>query len=143
MPFAAVRRHATIATLNDAILTGAIAKLVAERGLNPLPHSIVVYYDNPSGKLLNNEVGITVDVGLLLKEPFPGDLALRCIHTPGGRAACCRHLGPYENLRTVHTAIVEWCAANGEDITGLNWEHYGQWNADPKRRLTEVFYLLR
>lgn len=66
-----------------------------------------------------------------------------CVTTPSGRAATVTHMGRYEALGDAHSAIVEWCEANGHEIEGTNWEIYGHHEDDPARRRTDVFYLLR
>jgi effector-binding domain-containing protein len=57
------------------------------------------------------------------------------------------HLGPYQKLGEAHGAIKEWCARNGYALASPKWEIYGhwleEWNKDPSKILTDVFYLLR
>ena len=65
------------------------------------------------------------------------------VATPGGLAAMVVHMGPYERLGEAHKAIREWCAANGRELEGANWEIYGHHEEDPAKRRTDVFYLLR
>lgn len=80
-----------------------------------------------------------IEAGPRVLEKFDGD----CVATPAGLAAMAIHMGPYELLGNAHTAIREWCAANGREIEGTNWEIYGHHEDDPSRRRTDVFYLLR
>jgi effector-binding domain-containing protein len=82
--------------------------------------------------------GRTIEAGPRVLEPSDGSVA-----TPGGSAAMVVHMGPYERLGEAHRAIVEWCAANGREIEGTNWEIYGHHEEDPAKRRTDVFYLLR
>jgi hypothetical protein len=55
-------------------------------------------------------------------------------------------LGPYGGLGAAHQALRDWCAANARTPAGVSWELYGhwlpEWNADPSKVRTDVFYLL-
>jgi effector-binding domain-containing protein len=82
--------------------------------------------------------GRMIEAGPRVIEPRDG-----CVATPEGLAAIVVHMGPYELLADVHKAIREWCAANGRQIEGTNWEIYGHHEEDPAKRRTDVFYLLR
>jgi effector-binding domain-containing protein len=53
------------------------------------------------------------------------------------------HIGPYEELRTSHHAVVEWSRRNGHQLTGTCWEIYGDWNDDPTRLRTDIFHPVR
>jgi effector-binding domain-containing protein len=82
--------------------------------------------------------GRMIEAGPRVIESGDGSVA-----TPSGLAAMVVYLGPYEGLGSVHKAIVDWCAANGRQLEGTNWEIYGHHEEDPSRRRTDVFYLLR
>ena len=66
---------------------------------------------------------------------------------PGGRVATTRHTGPYAGLGAAHRAVREWCERHRHALAAPNWEIYGhwqpEWNMDPSRIETDVFYLLR
>jgi effector-binding domain-containing protein len=67
--------------------------------------------------------------------------------TPAGEVATVAHFGPYGGLGDAHRAIRDWCAANHRTLAGPNWEVYGhwvpEWNDDPSKIRTDVYYLLR
>jgi len=60
--------------------------------------------------------------------------------------ASTTHLGPYAGLGAAHDAIHQWCRANNHRLAGPSWEIYGhwdpEWDADPSRIRTDVYYLL-
>jgi effector-binding domain-containing protein len=66
-----------------------------------------------------------------------------CVATPSGLTAMTIHMGPYELLGSAHSAVREWCKANGHQLEGTNWEVYGHHSDDPAQRRTDVLYLLR
>ncbi|HEV1286024.1 MAG TPA: hypothetical protein VNU44_11950 [Bryobacteraceae bacterium] len=84
-----------------------------------------------------------IEAGARVFEKFEGSGEIACVATPSGEAAMVVYLGPYERLGAVHQAIRDWCAANGREMEGTNWEVYGHHEEDPARRRTDVFYLLR
>ena len=89
----------------------------------------------------------TVEVGAEVSEPFTGNGRVHCSQLPGGRTATTVHFGPYTRLSEAHEAVKKWCAEQRHPCSGICWEVYGhwqdEWNADPSRIRTDVFYLLR
>jgi effector-binding domain-containing protein len=90
---------------------------------------------------------INLEVGVEMAAPFPGHGEVVASFIPTGLAAGTVHLGPYESLHEAHRAIHDWCTRNGHTLAGPNWEIYGHWtddwNCDPSKIRTDVFYLLR
>jgi effector-binding domain-containing protein len=84
----------------------------------------------------------TVEVGVLLDRPCP--LAGRVVESalPQGTAAMTVHHGSFGGVRAAHDAVVNWCAANGRQPSGVRWEIYGPHNDDPAKQWTEVHWLL-
>jgi effector-binding domain-containing protein len=89
---------------------------------------------------------IRLEVGVELLGPFAerGDVVRSA--TPAGTVAFATHLGPYGRLGAAHDAVCSWCKDNNHRLAGPNWEIYGhwqnEWNNDPSRIRTDVFYLL-
>lgn len=142
MPLAAVRRQVTATTLVPEAMKAPIWTLSQERGLTTSGHLAFVYHDHGAERLINKPSGVAVDIGVVLEEPFEGDLVLRCVMTPSGRVAFARHHGHYELLPAIHGDIRAWCAAERLAIVGINWEHYWHWHEEPEQRITDVCYLL-
>jgi effector-binding domain-containing protein len=69
-----------------------------------------------------------------------------CSATPAGAVASATHFGPYGGLGAAHDAVRTWCRENHHQLAGPSWEIYGhwqpEWNDDPSRIRTDVFYLL-
>jgi effector-binding domain-containing protein len=78
--------------------------------------------------------------------PFPGCGEVVGSATPAGLVAATTHYGPYGQLGAAHEGIRRWCGQNGYTLAGPNWEVYGhwndEWNRDPTKITTDVFYLL-
>jgi effector-binding domain-containing protein len=88
----------------------------------------------------------SVEVGAEVSGPFaaPGRVVASAL--PAGRAATAVARGEPSpaSLARAHTAVREWCAQTGHDLTGIRWEMYGHWREDQDPALfeTEVYWLL-
>jgi effector-binding domain-containing protein len=113
----------------------------------------VVYDAVRSGKVRQNGQNVMVyhprggdsveiECGVEVAEKFDaiGDVVYR--ETPGGTAATLVHVGPYDQLRASHQALIDWSRKNGHRLAGVSWEIYGDWNDDPAKLHTEIFHLL-
>ena len=89
---------------------------------------------------------IRLEVGVELFGPFAEHGEVVRSATPAGAVASATHFGPYCGLGAAHDAVRRWCKANDHRLAGPNWEIYGhwqrEWNADPSRVRTDVYYLL-
>jgi effector-binding domain-containing protein len=88
----------------------------------------------------------SVEVGAEVGEAFTGNERVHCSGLPAGRVVTTVHFGPYQRLSEAHAAIHQWCHSHGYRCSGVCWEIYGhweeQWNTDPSKIRTDVFYLL-
>jgi hypothetical protein len=73
-----------------------------------------------------------------------GDVVLSA--TPAGVVASATYFGPYGGLGAAHEAVRRWCEDHQRGLAGPSWEIYGHWqddwNANPSRIRTDVYYLL-
>jgi effector-binding domain-containing protein len=90
---------------------------------------------------------ISLEVGVELEAPFPGHGEVVGSSTPAGAVATATHFGPYRLLHEAHKAIREWCANHNHSLAGPIWEIYDhwkdEWNTNPSKIRTDVFYLLQ
>ena len=93
---------------------------------------------------LNDQIDI--EVGVELSQPTPDGGGLFASALPAGTTASAVHMGPYQQLHATHTAIHRFCTAHGHQLAGPSWEIYGhwltEWNDDPSKIRTDVYYLL-
>lgn len=60
---------------------------------------------------------------------------------PGGPAATTRHVGPYEGVADAYTAVQEWLAEQGREVSGAPWEQYLDGpEVPPERTRTDVVF---
>jgi effector-binding domain-containing protein len=98
-------------------------------------HNVVIYYPAEPGVL-------EIDVGVQVTGDFAGEGAVRSVLTPGGEAATVAHFGEYSEMDGAYGALAQWCADNDRTRAGASWEVYGDWDDDPARRRTDLYYLL-
>jgi effector-binding domain-containing protein len=98
-------------------------------------HNVVVYYGGGAD-------GLDIAAGVEVFSDFAGHGEIQRISTPSGEAAATTHFGEYSDLGGAYAALEQWCTSNGRRAAGVNWEVYGDWDDDPARRQTDVYFLL-
>jgi effector-binding domain-containing protein len=98
-------------------------------------HNVVVYYGG-EGNALDIAAGVEVFTD------FAGHGEIQRMATPSGEAAATTHFGEYSDMRAAYAALEQWCTSNGRRPAGVSWEVYGDWDDDPARRQTDVYFLL-
>jgi effector-binding domain-containing protein len=141
-PIAVVRRRVSPGELSKVIpeACGLVWGVVKAAHVKDAGRHVVVYRDAGEGTL-------DIEVGVEVGTPFPGCDEVVGSVTSTGDAATVTHFGPYRRLGEAHQAIREWGATQGRTLAGPNWELYGhwrnEWNNDPSKICTDVFYLLK
>jgi hypothetical protein len=137
-PLAVVRRRAASHELSKVVpdACGIVWNVLRSQQVGGAGRHVAVYLDGQ----INLEVGVELD------GPFAGHGEVVPSATPAGLVATTTHYGPYGQLHQAHDAIRNWCRQNGFSFVGPNWEVYGhwkdEWNSDPTKICTDVFYLL-
>src|SRR6516164_1082417 len=137
-PLAVVRRRAASHELSKVVpdACGVVWNVLRSHQVSGAGRHVAVYLDDQ----INLEVGVELD------GPFTGHGDVIASATPPGLVATTTHFGPYRLLHGAHEAIRRWCEDNGHVLAGPSWEVYGhwkdEWNSDPTRIQTDVFYLL-
>jgi effector-binding domain-containing protein len=135
IPLAVIRRQVKAAELSRVVpeCCGLVWNVVRAQGVAAGRH-VAIYWDGT----------IRLEVGVELHGAFTGHGEVVRSATPGGLTASVTHWGPYSGLGAAHDAVHDWCKATNRRVTGPNWEIYGhwqpQWDAEPSRIRTDVFY---
>jgi effector-binding domain-containing protein len=137
VPLAVIRRQAQASELSRVVpeCCGLVWKAVRAQQAKGGRH-IALYWD----------ASIRLEVGVELFGPFTpqGDVVLSA--TPAGVVASATYFGPYGGLGAAHEAVRRWCEDHQRGLAGPSWEIYGHWqddwNANPSRIRTDVYYLL-
>ena len=138
-PLAVVRRRVRASELSRAVPHGCglVWNFLREHNITGAGRHVALYWDGE----INLEVGVELDT------PFAGNDEVVSSATPAGPVASAIHMGPYQRLGETHEAIRRWCSQQSYELAGPSWEIYGhweeEWNRDPSRIRTDVFYLIR
>lgn len=124
-------------------LLSQVWEFIGEAGLPRTGNNVVVYLPEADGSCFFDESGIPAQMGVLLEVPFEAKSDVFASATPAGRVATTLHRGPYHNLPAAHAVVHSWCAENGLELVGPNWEVYGHWSENPDELQTDVYYLLK
>lgn len=98
-------------------------------------HNVFVYRDA-------TKEGVTAEVGVEVSGPFEDTDDVVYSSTPFGEVASTLHVGPYSDLGGAYDALARWSREHNRPRMKTYWEVYGDWNEDPAKLETEVFYLL-
>ena len=137
VPLAVIRRQARTSELARVVpeCCGRVWNAVRAQQTQAGRH-VAIYWDS----------SIRLEVGVELHGPFAEQGEIVRSATPSGAVASAAHFGPYAGLGAAHEAIRQWCMGNNLRLAGPNWEIYGhwqrQWDTDPSRIRTDVYYLL-
>jgi len=137
LPLAVIRRQAKPADLSRVVpeCCGLVWEVMRAQKVKAGRH-VALYWDG----------SIRLEVGVELHAPFSEQGEVVRSATPGGVVAWTTHFGPYAALDGAHDAIRQWRRASNQHFAGPSWEIYGhgepEWNTDPSRIRTDVYYLL-
>lgn len=96
---------------------GAIMAYAGRLGLQPGGAPFVAYYNMDMEDL-------DMEIGFPFEQPPPGEGSVLAGEIPGGKAAACLHVGPYDQLGGAYDALNKWMQANGHTPTGVAYEFY-------------------
>jgi len=142
-PTAVVRRRAALRELSRVVpeACGEVWKVIRAEKVQGAGRNLALYLS------LDVDQQLSIEVGVEMAVDFAGAGEVVRSELPAGRVAVATHFGPYAGLPGAHRAVRDWCAANGHEMAGPNWEVYGhwveEWNVDPSQIRTDVVYLLK
>ncbi len=138
-PLAVVRRRASLRDLAKVVpdACGVVWGAVRKQNITGAGRHVALYWDDQ----INLEVGVEMESSFDVHGEVVGSAI------PAGVVVTVTHFGPYNGLHEAHKAILDWSARSGHRLAGPNWEIYGhwidEWNTDPAKIRTDVFYLLK
>ena len=98
-------------------------------------HNVMVYR--------NNVPTLEFEVGVEVSRTFEASGAVVSSQLPEGRATHTVHMGDYGGLAAAHDAVISWFGTAGHTMAGIRWEVYGDWDPDPSKVQTDVYWLLK
>jgi effector-binding domain-containing protein len=133
---AAVRATTTPRQLSADIvrLLDLVWPVLREQGVRA-GHNVVVYQGGPDGTL-------TIEAGVETLTEFSERGQVRPMSTPSGDVVTTSHYGEYSDMAPAYAALEQWISASGRRAAGVTWEVYGDWEDDPAKRRTDIYFLL-
>lgn len=141
VPIAIVRRRARQNELPRVVpeACGTVWNALKAMGIKGGRH-VAVYRGDPKQQL-------DVEIGAEVPAAIAGHGEVVGSTLPAGEVATTTHFGPYNQLGAAHQAVQDWCKANNRTPIEPSWEVYGhwvdEWNKDPSKIRTDIYYLLR
>jgi effector-binding domain-containing protein len=136
---AAARQRTTFARISAEIgrlLEPVWALIKTERpDLRKDGHNVALYWDETGDG--------SIEVGVQVVKKFEDTDAVVNSATPAGSVATTAHFGSYDQLGRASDAVRAWCQTNGYALAGPFWEVFGDWEDDPAKLRTDVFYLVK
>jgi len=96
---------------------GAIMQYAGQLGLQPSGAPFVAYYNMDMADL-------DMEIGFPFEQKPEGKDNVLAGEIPGGKAAACLHVGPYNQLGAAYEALQKWMQANGYVPAGVAYEFY-------------------
>jgi effector-binding domain-containing protein len=136
-PIACIAELVPPTALSAAIsrLLGEVWQHLGRAGILTTGHNAILY-NGPANPDVDALFGVEVH------EKFTPAGRIIAAETPGGPAAMAVYWGEYTGLPEAHTSIRRWLDGQGLRRAGPSWEIYHDWNDDPKKLRTDIFYLL-
>jgi hypothetical protein len=111
-------------------------KHIRENDISGYGHNVFIYRGM-------NPLGVEASFGVEVPADVEAPKGLVIDHTPTGRAATFHQYGDYSKLIDTNLTIRKWCKQQDLKVGSISWDLYGDWNEDPSKQRTDVFYLLK
>ena len=98
-------------------------------------HNVVIYQGGDRREL-------AIEVGVETFTDFKDRGEIRRVLTPAGEVATTAYFGDYSEMAPAYAALERWCESHGRRPTSVSWEVYGDWEDDPLKRRTDLYFLL-
>ena len=118
-PTLVLRTRASVQRLPQVLgpAWGAIMQHAGRIGAQPSGPPFVAYHNMDMQDL-------DLEIGFPFMERLSGEGDVRGGEIPGGKAAECLHVGPYDQVGAAYEALQKWMEANGHVPSGVAYEFY-------------------
>ena len=116
---------------------GAVMQYAGQAGHQPSGAPFVAYHNMDMQDL-------DLEIGFAFAQKLNGEGEVLAGEIPGGKAAGCVHVGPYDQLPATYSALMKWMEANGHTPCGAAYESYlnDPHNTPPEELQTDIFFPL-
>ena len=117
---------------------GAIIQYAGANGLAPSGPPFVGYHNMDMQDL-------DIEIGFPFSTVLSGQGEVQAGTLPGGKAAECLHVGPYDKIAAAYEALQEWLEEKGHLPTGIAYEFYlnDPQTTRPEELRTQVVFPLK
>ena len=118
-PTLGIRRTISIENISTMLgeAYGAVAQYLGELGEYPAGPPFAAYYNDDMENL-------DIEAGFPVARELEGRGEIEAGEMPGGKAATCMHIGPYDEIEAAYNALTEWIEDQGHEPTGISYEMY-------------------
>jgi effector-binding domain-containing protein len=118
-PTLAIRTRTPVQSLPQVLgqAYGAIIQYAGQLGFQPSGAPFVAYHNMDMADL-------DMEIGFPFAQKVVGKGEILASEIPGGKAAACLHVGPYDQVGTAYEALQKWMEANGVVPSGVAYEFY-------------------
>jgi effector-binding domain-containing protein len=95
----------------------ALEKYLAELKEQPAEAPFTGYFNM-------NMFSLDMAIGFPVHRALPGNGKIVPFELPGGKAASCLYVGPYNKVSSAYKELDQWIRANGYKATGICYEFY-------------------
>lgn len=138
-PTLVIRTRASVQDMPQVLgqAWGAIMHYAGPTGHQPSGAPFVAYHNMDMQDL-------DLEIGFPFAQKLEGEGEVLAGEIPGGKAAGCLHVGPYDQLRAAYEALGKWMEANGYTPRGVAYESYlnDPHTTPPDELQTDIFFTL-
>ena len=118
-PALAIRTRTSVQNLPHVLgpAWGAILQYAGRMGVQPSGPPFVAYHNM-------NMQDLDIEIGFPFAQELKGEGAVLAGEIPGGKAAVCLHVGPYDQVGVAYEALRKWTEAHAYTPSGVAYEFY-------------------
>jgi effector-binding domain-containing protein len=139
-PALVIRKRASVQQLPQILgqAWGAIMEVAGRTGAAPAGPPFVAYRNMDMQDL-------DLEIGFPFATRLGGEGEVQAGELPGGKAAECLYVGPYDKIASAYEAIQKWLDEHGHTPTGIAYEFYlnDPQTTRPEELQTQVVFPLR
>jgi effector-binding domain-containing protein len=114
---------------------GAIGAYLGRMGQMPSGAPYVAYHNEDMQNL-------DLEIGFPVAKKMPGQGEIQAAEIPGGKAAACLHVGPYDKVKPAYEALGQFMQSQGYQGTGVCYEIYlnDPQQTPPEKLQTQILF---
>ena len=118
-PALVIKAHTPVQEMSTTLgrIYGTILQQMGAAQVAPAGPPYVAYFNMDMENL-------EIEAGLPVAQPVSGDGEVLAVTIPGGQAAVCEYIGPYDGIAAAYEALTQFVAQQGGEPSGVSYEFY-------------------